>query len=220
MESAIKLETPSTAIIAGPSGSGKTTFIFEALKHSKGLFKDPPKQIYYCFGVYQPMFDRMKEDIENIQFIEGIPSRDMLESWAMSEPSSKLLIMDDLLQEGSKNSNLVSIYCQFSHHYNITAWYVTQNVYFPGKEFRTISLNTHYFMLFKNYRDERQIQTLARQIFSNSVNYMMEAYRKAVKERYNFLLIDLSPHSETLYKLRSHILPGQLMTVYLPEKRR
>lgn len=80
MESAIKLETPSTAMLAGPSGSGKTTFIFKAIKHANGLFTQPPKRIFYCYGVYQPLFDRMKECLQNIEFVEDIPSRQSLES--------------------------------------------------------------------------------------------------------------------------------------------
>ena len=125
--------------------------------------------------------------------------------------------MDDLLQKGSKSSDVVDIYCQISHHYNYIAWFVTQNVFSPGKEFRTISLNTHYFLLFNMPRDLQQVSVLARQIFPGQGKYFMSAFRKATNEKYNYLLVDISPHSDPKYKLRTHILPGQLTIVYSPE---
>ena len=218
MESVIKFETPHTALIIGPTSSGKSTFIFKAITNANGIFKIPPKRIYYCYGVYQPLFDDIKRCVDNIEFVEGIPSTELLQTWATDEPDCKLLIMDDLLQQGSKSKDVVDIYCKYSHHYNYIAWFVTQNVFSASKEFRTISLNAHYLVLFKNQRDEQQIHTLGRQIFPAQLKYFMDAYRKATSEKYNFLLIDLSPHSDPQYKLRTHIFPEQLMIVYRPER--
>ena len=95
---------------------------------------------------------------------------------------------------------------------------VSQNAFSPGREFRTVNLNTHYFILFKNRRDELQVQRLGRQIFPRQLNYFMEAYRKATEKQYEYLLVDLSPHSDPKYKLRTHTLPYQSMIVYAPDK--
>lgn len=46
----------------------------------------------------------------------------------------------------------------------------------------------------------------------------MEAYRKATEKQYEYLLVDLSPHSDPKYKLRTHTLPYQSMIVYAPDK--
>ncbi len=66
-------------------------------------------------------------------------------------------------------------------------------------------------------RDELQIQTLGRQMFPGKLKYFMDAYRRATEKKYNPLLIDISPHSNPKYKLRTGILPGQLLVVFLPE---
>ena len=57
MESVVKFETPSTGLIVGGTGSGKSTLVFELLKYAKGVFTNPPKAIYYSYGVDQPLFD-------------------------------------------------------------------------------------------------------------------------------------------------------------------
>lgn len=206
------------SLTPGPSNSGKSQLLYELLKHSSGMFKAPVKKIYFCYSVDQPLYEKMRQEMPDIVFVEGLPSKNVLESWYLNEQGHKLLVMDDLMTEASKSNDVVSIYCKYAHHFNFFCFLVSQNVFNPGKEFRTISLNTHYFILFKNRRDELQIQTLGRQIFPRQLAYFMDSYRKATMEKYGYLLVDLSPHSDPTYKLRTHILPQQLMTVFVPEK--
>ena len=83
---------------------------------------------------------------------------------------------------------------------------------------RCISLNTHYFLLMKQLRDLLQIQTLAKQIMPGDTQYFMSSFKQATQEKYSYLLVDLSPHSQfPEYKLRSDILPTQILKEYLPE---
>ena len=83
----------------------------------------------------------------------------------MHEPGHKILILDVLMEKASKSQDNVDVYCQYSHHLNFTSWLICQNVFIATRQFRTISLNTHYFILFRNQRDEQQIQTLGRPMF-------------------------------------------------------
>ena len=149
------------------------------------MFKDPIREIYHCYGVYQPRYDDMKRELPHIHFFEGLPSKQDLEEWYIKQPSHKLLCMDDLnagienMAGTSKNmagtsKTVLSIYCALVHHYNFFSILVSQNAFSPGKEYRTTSLNTHYFILFKNRRDELQIQTLGRQIFPRQLEFFME----------------------------------------------
>lgn len=46
----------------------------------------------------------------------------------------------------------------------------------------------------------------------------MESYRKATSEKYNPLIVDLSPHSNPLYKIRMHILPDQFIDSFPTRK--
>lgn len=192
--------------------------MFRLLKQADGAFTKQIKAIYYCYGVDQPLFIEMKKTIPHITFFEGLPTRVELETWHMNEPKEKLLVIDDMMSESAKSKDVVDIYCKYAHHLKFFCILICQNAFCPGREFRTISLNTHYFFLFKNNRDELQIQNLGRQIFPGQVKYFLSAYKKATTEPYRPLVVDLSPHSDPTYKLRTDILPDQLMIVYQPEK--
>ena len=62
-----------------------------------------------------------------------------------------------------------------------------------------------------------QVQTLGQQIFGKKDVYFEDAYRKATSLPWGYLLINLHPKTtREEYKLLTHILPGQLTTVYLP----
>ena len=157
----------------------------------------------------------MKANVSNLEFFEGLPTKDNLDIWG-TDPEHKILILDDLLQKAAKSTDIVDLFCQYSHHLNFTTFFVVQNLFADG--IRCISLNTHYFLLLKQLRDQLQIKTLGRKIFPGQTQYFMDAYKKATEQKYSYLLIDLSPHSKfPKYKLRSNILPGQLMSVYLPD---
>jgi hypothetical protein len=218
MGSVVKIESPSTCIVAGPSSYGKTGFVY-VLKQANGVFKDPPDAVYYCYNVNQTLFEEMKLTVPNIEFYEGLPNPEILRTWNIQQPGHKILILDDLVQHASKSADIVDVFCQYSHHLNFTCWLLTQNVFNDGKKFRTISLNSHYFVMFNLARDQLQVQTLGRQLFPQNVKFFMDAYRKAIgQKKYSYLFIDISPHSNPLYKLRTNILPNQLMTVFVPLK--
>lgn len=90
-ESLIKFESPSTFIICGGTGSGKTSLLYQILRHGRGIFTSPPKKIFYCYGVYQGLYDEMKTNISNIEFFEGLPSKENSEIWG-TESSHKILM--------------------------------------------------------------------------------------------------------------------------------
>ena len=72
-----------------------------------------------------------------------------------------LVILDDMMVDVVNDSSMTKIFTERSHHLKII--FMTQNIFHPGKKDRTISLNDYYMVLFKNPRDRKQIQTLARQ---------------------------------------------------------
>ena len=91
-----------------------------------------------------------------------------------------------------------------------------QNVFANGQYFRIISLDNEYFLLFKQNRDQSQMLALAKQAFPGQVSYFMDSYKKATQNPFGYLLIDLDPKTFR-YKLITNIIPGQLMSVFLPE---
>ena len=215
----LKFRSGSTCMISGPTSSGKSTLLYQILKQAPNMFTSKPKQIIYCYGIYQSLYDQIKRTIPHIVFFEGIPTSSDLETWATLEPGHKILVLDDLLQRAAKSIDVVDLFCQYSHHLNFSTFFLVQNLFANSKQFRTISLNTHYFLLLAQTRDSLQIQAFGKQIFGSQVNYFMDAYKKATAPRFGYLLVDVHPQG-SVYKLRTHILEQQMMSVFLPENRK
>jgi hypothetical protein len=95
--------------------------------------------------------------------------------------------------------------------------FVSQNLFYKSKHNRTISLNAHYMVLFKNPRDVTQITTLSRQMFPGRGKFLVEAFKDATAKAYGYLLIDLKPDTEEKYRIRTNIFPGERHYVYVPK---
>jgi hypothetical protein len=93
--------------------------------------------------------------------------------------------------------------------------YLTQNLFPPGERSRTISLNSHVLVVFRNPRDSLGVPTLARQMFPKHTKYLMEAFHDATSEAYGYLVIDCHQMTPENMRLRTNILPGEKQIVYV-----
>jgi len=195
---------PFTAIIAGPSGSGKTVFTRKLIEHASRIIDPPPQRIVWCYGIYQPFFNEMK----SVEFIEGVPDVNLFDGQQRT-----LLILDDLMHE--TDDRVSQIFTRVSHHKSLSVLYLTQNLFYKTKQNRTMSLNAHYLVLFKNPRDMTQISHLAAQMYPGKSKYMIESYRDATSVPFSYLLVDLKSDTEEKMRLRSNIFPGETTYVYV-----
>jgi len=126
-----------------------------------------------------------------------------------------LLVLDDLMHD--VGPSIEQLFTKGSHHKNLSVMYITQNL-FAAKQ-RTLSLNSHYLVLFKNVRDASHIGALARQMHPNKKEclHFLEAYKDATSAKYGYLLVDLRPETEDKFRLRTNVLPGQDTFVYVPK---
>ena len=214
-ESLIKFESPTSIFIVAPSNSGKTVLAKNILKHADGMFKIPPTQIFFCYTVYQPLYDEMKKEIPNIHFHQSLPTMDTLTEWGAIH-GHKIVVLDDLMMDAANSDEIVHLMCVGSHHHQITVIHILQNLFQKGKSMRTASLNCHYFILMANKRDTLQISTLGRQIFPGQLKFFMQSFTLATQRKFGYLLIDLMPRSDKTYQLRTNILPGESTIVYQP----
>lgn len=108
---------------------------------------------------------------------------------------------------------------------NFSLIFLVQNLYYESKVMRTLSLNTSYFILFKNYRDQLQMETLGRHMLPGQLSYFRTSFQSATSEQYGYLVADVSPVRPTanvegvkidLPPLRSKILPGEDTVFYFP----
>jgi len=106
------------------------------------------------------------------------------------------------------NQLVANVFTKISHHRNVSVVYLTQNVFDKNKYARTISLNAHYLVLFKNPRDATQFATLASK-------FAIEAYKDATSAPYGYLLIDLKPEKDERCRLRTNVFPGETQFAYV-----
>lgn len=219
-EAVLKIPSPSTIIVSGPSGSGKSTLVYEILRHARGMFEKEPCQVIFCYNIYQNgLYDRLRKDVINLHFFQGMPMKEDLEAWSKGEMHS-VLILDDLMAKCSASQDICDLFTIYSHHMNFTVFFLVQNLFSNGKQFRTISLNAHIFILFHSRRDLLQTKIFAKQCYPEQTKFFMDSYIRAVtSSKFGYLYVDLSPtlSDETLqYRLRTRILPGETTVVYLP----
>ena len=113
-------------------------------------------------------------------------------------------MIDDQLTD--INDKVVDWFIRGCHHDNVSLIFITQNLLFPDKRFRTASLNCHYLTLFRNPRDSCQVRYLARQMYpGNRSQFMIKAFEDATTTPYETLLVDLKPTTPENLRLRSHI---------------
>ena len=125
------------------------------------------------------------------------------------------LIIDDLL--GKEDTSLVrDIFIKGSHHNNISVIFVTQNLFLPHKDYRTLSLNAHYLVIFKNPRDMSQINALARQAFASKPTFLTAVYNRETSDRHSYLLLDFKQSTPELMRVRDSITTPWKTTVFVP----
>ena len=206
--SCIAFDSPSTFIISGPSGSGKSSLLFNILKNINIMFNKPVNKIYYFYSVWQDLFNENTSD--KIQYIQNIPDEKFINE--ISDGHHKILIIDDLQISALNNDFIANLFTRESHHRNLSIFLILQNLFHQGKYARDISLNTHYFILFRNPRDKNQIKILGNQL---GIKEKLErAYNMATERPYSYLMVDLSPRSESQYMLSGNILPDEYTVIY------
>lgn len=205
----IRLKHPFTAIIAGPTGCGKTSLLLKILHNLDQVINTRFENILWCYGEYQESF---RELPANVTLVNGIPEFEKL------IPSvSNLVILDDLMQECGNSKNVANLFVRGSHHRNTSVFLLTQNIFYGDKMTRTISLNAHYIIIFKNPRDSSQIVHLAKQMFPGNTQYLREAFKMATAEPYGYIFIDLKQNTPDELRVRTGITPEEKYIVYLPK---
>ena len=112
--------------------------------------------IHYCYGAWQDRFQSMQD--EGIEFHEGIPEYQDLVQWFPQ--GGRILVLDDLMDEGSGDKRVLDLFTKHSHHQNVTVLYLCQDMFPVGKYAKSISRNAHYIVAFKNPRDQLGVRNV------------------------------------------------------------
>ena len=139
----------------------------------------------YCYMHWQDSYNTLKS---NVEFHQGLPS-----AQAIKKLQNTLIVLDDLMDAAVKDPGILSTFTEGSHHKRLSVIFLMQNIFHKGLNTRTINLNVQYMILFKNARDQQQIQTLARQMFPSSCRKFLEHYEEATSQPYGHVIVDLHP---------------------------
>ena len=189
-ETDVRLKSPFTCVVAGPTGCGKTVLVRKLL--ASDLIFPRPRKVIWCYSDCQSAYEEV-----NAKFVEGL-----------TEEDCDLIIIDDLMDEFKK---VVDLFIKKSHHRNTSVLFVVQNIFLKG--LRTISLNAHYLVLFKNPRDSSQITYLGRQMGSSKA--VTAAYKDATSKPYGYLFVDMKQDTPETTRLRTGLF--EQMYVYVPK---
>jgi hypothetical protein len=201
--------------VVGPTAVGKSHWVYELLKQSNSMYEEPPRNILYCYGIYQSLFDDMKRTLKHLRFHQGLPTDTEINEFA--DGHHNLIVLDDLMSSVLSNKDMELLFTQGCHHRRLSVIFISQNLYCQGRSSRNIALNTWYLIIFKVIRDMSQLMTLGRQLYPDKSGVLIEVYRDVMQTPYSYLVIDLTPHVEDEYRLRTRVFPGEYPIVYVPK---
>ena len=99
-------------------------------------------------------------------FFERVPTHDDLKKW-FGDQQGGILFLDDLMLGGGDDKDTLNLFTQYSHHLNVTVFYLCQDMFPKGKYAKTISRNAQYIIVFKNPRDNVALRTLSTPMYRN-----------------------------------------------------
>ena len=204
---------PTTILIAGPTQAGKSFFFKQVLQHD--LIQPRPSRVIYVFSEHHPDLSEFESQYDSVEFVKDI--KNLLPLIPTIQANERnLVVIDDQMMEAGNLEEISNLFTKGSHHRNITVVYIVQNVFDKGKIHRTISLNSHYIILFKNPRDQGQARALGQQIFPSKVKFFMDAFQDATQNHHGYLVLDLHPLTPDECRVRSHIFKNEEMDIYMP----
>ena len=174
--------------LIGPSGSGKSVLIYNMLKN--GSFSPPFGKILYFYQYYQPLYDKMREEISDLEFIKCIDF-ELIENLP-TDGTNYLLIFDDSSEELSKSKEFDKL-ATAGRHRKLNCIYIKHNLFHKTPTGRDAELQNTHLVLFKSPRDVNQISVLARQLGLGKE--LVKWYHEATAESYGHLRIDLCPRT-------------------------
>ena len=132
---------PVSISISGTTGAGKSTWVYKFIKNIQFMFQNEcPKHILYCYGIYQDLYTKMESEFDFIRFHDGIPNIETMLS--LSSPS--MIILDDLSHKMNQNTDMELLFSQISHHRKKSVCLLKNNLFYQGKNSRTIKSYIKY----------------------------------------------------------------------------
>ena len=200
----LKFKHPTTVLISGTTQSGKTVLTLRIINDWQFLFSTEKNKfnVLWFYAQHQNQYQPVENQNLSLKFIKGKPDLNIIEEF-----KTDVVILDDLMDHLKNDQLLSDFFTQFCHHKGISVFFLIQNLFVKGDVMRTISLNTHYFIIMRSPRAVKQIEYFSRQIKKkNSKEDSEKIYERATQAKpYTYLLIDLHPTTKYEFRYRSRI---------------
>lgn len=206
-----RLENDSSMVVSGPSKSGKSTFVKNLIQHRDRMFRKPIQKMYWFYGVAGDHH----QDLESlgVHLKEGAPTREDFDRLAAGD----LIILDDLQEEVKGDEEVTNLFLKGCHHKGFFAVTITQYLYGDQQQ-RKRTNNAHYFTLFNNPRNHRQLSNFLHTMFSKGQSKLVQNLLGEIqKSKYGYLFIDFTPECDPALRFRTNIFKPELVIFKLDE---
>ena len=139
----------------GPWETGKLQLIYNWLKF--GTFQPKFERNYLFYQHFQPLYDVMQKEIENLEFVRGV-NFEFIDS-LKNNGTKYLLNFEDSCEEICNSKAFVDI-ATAGRHRGLSTIYIKHNPFHQSKLGRHVELQNTQIVLFKSPRDVMQVTTL------------------------------------------------------------
>ena len=194
----------------GSGETGKSQRIYQWLEND--TFQAKFGKILFFHQHFQPHYDVMLKEIENIEFVQGVNFEfiDSLEN----NGTKYLLNFDDSCQEICNSREFQKI-AVAGRHCGLSTIYIKHNLFHKSKLGRDIEVKNTHFVQFKSLRDVLQVGRLSVQLWLGLS--LVDWYKDATSVPFGLLIIDSSPRTDD--RLRYCTNSGKKPSkVHIPEQ--
>ena len=197
-------EPPFSLLVVGSSGSGKTQFCYDLTNSLRGSFNN----VYLFYKEYQNVYENFKNiGAQLIQITNGkeeIQSAvNNLESLIHADTTAKLFIFDDLATTIPLDV-IADMFTVNLRHNNCSVVFISHTLFNSKcQNFKLISANANYIVVFKSLRNVLQVKIFGSQIGQRK--FIEEEYRLATEKPYGYLCVDFDPKIPEKTRFRSDL---------------
>ena len=194
----IRLKENFKIFISGPSRSGKTVFVKNLLQKLGIFSKSPTKLVTLVYKIYQPIYNEL-----NLSYIieDGPNLKERIINLTNGQPM--LIIFDDCINS-LQLPEISDFFLVDGRHRNLSCIFISQKIFINNDNFREITQNSDYFIIFKNPRNIQEIRTLNGQMTPGSVE-LISYYKLATSDPFSYLFINLTQECRNEVKYLSHL---------------
>ena len=196
-------------LVAGPQGAGKSEFVKQLLSLKRFIMTNPPERIVWFYGRHKPdlsCYLNCFEEISSIELYEGLPTNIEV---MFDRSKRNICIIDDLMQSVSGNQLVENLFTN-GRHLNLSVVFVSQSLFYAGKKFRTISLNSTYIVFQESQRSNPNPSSSVSNV-PIQTKILTSSLRRRNKISLSVLFLDFHPNSPEFARVRGNIFPCDLL---------